>query len=381
MYPAAVLVKSLTDSLGLYIHIPFCEKKCNYCDFYSSFVTEELLDKFTESLISYVKKWGGNLKNRPIDTIYFGGGTPSLMNKRLETVLNVIKAEFNVLDSAEITLELNPTGNVEELLQSAKKAGVNRLSIGMQSSSDTELSVLGRRHSKQDIINTFLLARRFHFDNISLDIMLGLPDSSCETLEESLQFAADLSPEHISAYILKIEDNTPFYKNRDKLCLPDDDMQSEQYLFMCNFLQKKGYTHYEISNFCKTGKESRHNLKYWHCEEYLGLGPSAHSFLDGKRFYYQRNLKDFINGTTPVADGTGGDLNEYIMLALRLKEGISVKAIEEKFSIKLPNSIFKKCKLFEKGNLLKYENGNISLTESGMLVSNTVISELLECIE
>ena len=381
MYQVAASVKSLTNNLGLYIHIPFCEKKCNYCDFYSSFVTEDLLDTYTESLISYVKKWGGNLKNRPIDTIYFGGGTPSLMNKRIKTVLDTIKAEFNVLDSAEITLELNPTGNVEELLQSAKNAGIKRLSIGMQSGIDTELKVLGRRHSKQDIINTFTLARRFHFNNISLDIMLGLPDSSCETLKESLQLAISLSPEHISTYVLKIEENTFFYKNKDTLTLPDDDAQAEQYLFMCNFLQKNGYKHYEISNFCKTDMESRHNLKYWHCEEYLGIGPSAHSFLNGKRFYYPRALKEFINGTEPVADGTGGSAEEYLMLALRLCEGLNLNRFAKISNKDLPQSFFEKCELFEKGNLLKYKNGNISLTENGMLVSNTVISELLECIE
>ena len=363
------------------MHVPFCEKKCNYCDFYSSFVTEELLDRFTESLINSVKEWGGNLKNRPIDTIYFGGGTPSLMNKRLETVLNVIKAEFNVLDSAEITLELNPSGNVLPILKSAKKAGVNRLSIGMQSGIDSELSLLGRRHTKTDVLNTVKYARETGFDNISIDIMTGLPNSSCDTLKESLDFALTLSPEHISAYILKIEENTAFYRKKESLNLPDDDAQAEQYLFMCEYLKSKGYTHYEISNFCKTGKESCHNLKYWHCEEYLGLGPAAHSFLDGKRFYYPRDLKAFINGNSPEPDGNGGSVQEYIMLALRLCDGFSQQSLYETFGITLPVSFFEKCKLFEKGNLLKYENGNISLTENGMLVSNTVISELLECIE
>ncbi len=381
VYPAAASVKSLTNGLGLYIHIPFCEKKCNYCDFYSSFVTDELLDNYTKSLICYIKEWGGKLKNRPIDTIYFGGGTPSLLNERIKTILSAIKQEFNVLDLAEITLELNPTGNVEQLLLCAKQAGVNRLSIGMQSGSDTELKLLGRRHSKQDIINTFSLARRLGFNNISLDVMLGLPDSSCETLESSLQLATDLSPEHISAYVLKIEENTFFYKIKHQLNLPDDDAQAEQYLIMCEYLKNKGYEHYEISNFCKSGKTSRHNLKYWHCEEYLGIGPSAHSFLNGERFYYPKNLKEFINGTQPINDGTGGTSEEYLMLNLRLNSGLDLNNFAEKLGEKLPQSFFEKCELFQKGNLLTYKNNNISLTENGMLVSNTVISELLECIE
>ena len=380
-YPEAVSVKFLTNNVGLYLHIPFCEKKCNYCDFYSSFVTEELLDNYTTALIKAIKEWGGKLKNRPIDTIYLGGGTPSLLNERIVKILDAVRSNFNVEASSEITLEFNPANDVLPILQNAKLAGVNRLSIGMQTANDSELEILGRRHTFADTVNTFNTARQIGFDNISLDIMLSLPFSSNETLKESLEKAVMLSPEHISAYILKIEQNTAFYKKAESLHLPDDDSQSEQYLFMCDFLQNKGYRHYEISNFCKTGKESRHNLKYWHCEEYLGIGPSAHSYLNGERFYYPKNLKEFINGSEPVFDGIGGNAEEYLMLALRLSEGLNLSVFTERFNRTLPQSFYKKCNLFENSNLLKHVNGNISLTDNGMLVSNAVISELLECIE
>ena len=361
-------MKFLTN-LGLYLHIPFCNGKCAYCDFYSAFTNEELIDGYTSALIREIKQWGGKI-TRPIDTIYLGGGTPSLLNQRLVPLLQAVYDNLKVLDNAEITLEVNPADNVCEILQNAKTAGVNRISIGAQSGSDAELAVLGRRHTAKDTQNTVKLARELGFKNISLDLMLGLPDSSCETLKNSLDFLLDLKPEHISAYILKIEENTKFYKNRDLLNLPDDDAVSDQYLFMCEYLENNGFCHYEISNFCKDNKASSHNLKYWKCEEYLGLGPSAHSFLDGKRFFYPRDLKSFIKGNSPTPDGNGGDSAEQIMLALRLKDGIKTEF--------LPNGALKRCELFAKNNLAVLENDNFSLTNKGMLLSNTIISEILE---
>ena len=361
-------MKFLTN-LGLYLHIPFCNGKCAYCDFYSAFTNEELIDSYTTALIREIKQWGGKI-TRPIDTIYLGGGTPSLLNHRLMPLLKAVCENFEVLDNAEITLEVNPADNVYEILQNAKAAGVNRISIGAQSGSDFELSVLGRRHTAKDTETAVKLARELGFNNISLDLMLGLPDSDCNTLKNSLDFLLNLNPEHISAYILKIEENTKFYKLRDTLNLPDDDNISDQYLFMCEYLENNGFCHYEISNFCKDNKASRHNLKYWNCEEYLGLGPSAHSFLEGERFFYPRDLKAFMKGNSPTPDGNGGDLEEQIMLALRLKDGIKTDI--------LPTSALKKCEFFAKNGLAVLENNNFSLTNNGMLLSNTIIFEILE---
>lgn len=361
-------MKFLTN-LGLYLHIPFCNGKCAYCDFYSAFTNEELIDSYLTALIREIKQWGGKI-NRPIDTIYLGGGTPSLLNHHLVPLLKAVYENFNVLDNAEITLELNPADNVLEILKNAKTAGVNRISIGAQSGDDNELSVLGRRHTAKDTQTAVKAARNLGFNNVSLDLMLGLPDSNLKTLKNGLDFLLDLSPEHISAYILKIEENTKFYKQKATLNLPDDDAVSDQYLFMCEYLENNGFCHYEISNFCKENFESKHNLKYWKCEEYLGLGPAAHSFLDGKRFYYPRDLKAFIKGNSPTPDGEGGDLSERIMLALRLKDGIKTED--------LPTAAKQKCELFSKNGLAILDDGNFSLTNSGMLLSNSIISEILE---
>ncbi len=359
------MVKSLTN-LGLYLHIPFCKRKCAYCDFYSAIFTEELTDKYIQALKRELKQWGGNL-NRPIDTIYLGGGTPSLLNHRLPELLDCVRQNFKVIDNAEITLEINPQGDMYEVLENAKKAGVNRLSIGVQSSDDDELQILGRTHSKADAKNTVKTARSLGFSNISLDLMLGLPNSDKNTLKQSLDFLISLTPEHISGYILKIEENTAFKKCEEALDLPSEDEICDQYLFMCEHLKKNAFSHYEISNFAKKGYESRHNLKYWRCEEYLGIGPSAHSFVDGKRFYYPRDLKAFISGNSPIPDGDGGDQQEKLMLALRLSDGISAENLPEH-----------KTLLFVKNGLATIENGNFSLTNKGMLVSNQVITELLE---
>ena len=361
----------LTNPIGLYIHIPFCLKKCNYCDFYSVAVNDQLKKDYVEALIKEIKQWGGSL-GRPIDTIYFGGGTPSLLAKFLPRIMKEVKTSFCLLEGAEITMEMNPADNCEEILNFALEAGVNRLSIGAQSGDNRELEVLGRRHTLNQTAETVKLARSLGFNNISLDIMLGLPNSSEKSLEKSLEFITDLEPEHISAYILKIEENTVFHKVYDTLKLPDEDSTADQYLQMCKYLENKGYEHYEISNFAKTGYESRHNLKYWELKEYLGLGPSAHSFIDGKRFYFKRDLSEFLEGTSPLPDGEGGSEEERIMLALRLSKGVKLELTER---------LEKKCRLLSQNKLLNINDQSISLTDQGMLLSNSIITEILECIK
>ncbi|MBR4099969.1 MAG: radical SAM family heme chaperone HemW [Clostridia bacterium] len=358
-------MKFLTK-LGLYLHIPFCVKKCAYCDFYSAVFTEEMAVKYFEALKREIKQWGGKI-NRPIDTIYLGGGTPSLLNDKLPNLLECVKENFRVTQNAEITLEINPQPNITQILENAKRAGINRLSIGAQSGADHELKALGRTHSKDDTKNAVATAKALGFSNVSLDLMLGLPDSDNKTLKTNLDFITSLEPTHISAYILKVEPNTLFSKTENMLNLPDEDGICEQYLYMCEYLGKKGFSHYEISNFAKPQFESRHNLKYWNCEEYLGLGPSAHSFLNGERFYYPRDMKAFISGNTPIFDSEGGSDDEKLMLALRLKKGVSTDA--------LPQS---KLDFFVKNGFAEIQNNQFSLTDKGMLISNQIILQLLE---
>ncbi|MBR4073516.1 MAG: radical SAM family heme chaperone HemW [Clostridia bacterium] len=361
---------------GLYIHIPFCAKKCAYCNFYSACVTETVFESYFQALIKEIRKWGGSL-GRPFETVYIGGGTPSLLGERIIPLMWAIRESFNILPNAEITAEMNPDGDYQLFLTAAQKAGVNRISIGAQSGIDSELALLGRTHSSYDTKKAFFAAREAGFKNISLDLMTGLPDSSINSLKTSLDFLGDLNPEHISTYILKIEEKTKLSMCKG-LNLPDEDAQAEQYLFTCKYLEEKGYSHYEISNFSKQGFEGRHNLKYWQCEEYLGIGPAAHSFIDGKRFFYPANLKGFINNPHTEADGEGGGCEEYFMLNLRLKKGINLIEFSCKFGITIHSDLYDYLHLLQKEGLIKLKQDTLSLTDEGMLVSNTVITEILE---
>lgn len=337
------------------------------------------MDSYTEALIREIRQWGGKT-NRPIDTVYFGGGTPALLEHRLEGIMRAVRESFSISGNAEITLEMNPGGNTDSILEHAAESGVNRLSIGAQCGIDRELKAIGRRHTVSDTVTAVEKARSAGFDNISLDIMLGLPDSDENTLSESLGFIKNLDPEHISAYILKIEPNTVFGKKAEALNLPDDDRTAEQYLQVCENLKKSGYRHYEISNFAVKNRESRHNLKYWRLDEYLGIGPGAHSLLNNERFYYKRDLKAFINGCDTMSEGPGGTAEEYIMLRLRLAEGLDISRLKRLYDIAPRHDFYKKCHLFEENGLLRISGDNVSLTDRGMLLSNSIITEFLENI-
>ena len=360
-------MKYLPDNIGLYIHIPFCAKRCLYCDFYSAVINKRVYKDYISALLREVRRWGKKT-DRPVDTVYFGGGTPSVLGHDIVPLMSEIKNCFNVLPGAEITAECNPGCDVA-FYSAAFKAGVNRLSLGVQAGDNGRLKNLGRTHTVEDVSAAIYAARQSGFGNISLDIMIALPGSNLETLKEDIDFVCSFSPEHISAYILKIEPNTAFYKRREELALPDEDSAADQYLFLCETLKNRGFEHYEISNFASKAKKSRHNLKYWRCEEYLGLGPSAHSFLSGKRFYYPRDLKAFIAGNTPVPDGTGGDKAERIMLALRTNDGVDLSYLSP--------AALEKAKDYEISGLLRFTDGKVVLTDKGMLISNGIITEFL----
>lgn len=374
-------MKFLIDNpIGLYLHIPFCKKKCAYCDFYSACVTEKLKAEYLKALCTSVEEWGGKI-NRPVDTVYFGGGTPSLLGENLIPLAGAVRSSFDLSGKAEITLELNPDQGTEAVLLSARKAGINRLSVGVQSGIDSELSLLGRTHTAAQSTEAIFTARRLGFKNISVDLMCALPGSSLESIEQSLNFITRYQPEHISVYILKIEENTLFHKKRAELNIPDDDAAAEQYIYICEYLKARGYRHYEISNFALPGFESRHNLKYWHCEEYLGLWAAAHSFLNGKRFFFPRSIKSFLNGESPLPDGNGGDIREYLMLGLRLSDGIRFSEYRSRFGSEPPQSFLKAAERLSDTEFLKLSDNGVALTESGMLLSNTLITELLENVE
>lgn len=305
------------------------------------------------------------------DTVYFGGGTPSLMTEmQLYLILSAVREKFAVKENCEITLECNPSSeNLREFLLSASRCGVNRISLGMQSSSDLERKKLGRKGSSRDIANAVEFSRKAGIYNISLDVMIGVPGSNTETLRDTLSFALSLGVPHISAYMLKIEEGTYYYKNADKLNLPSEDETADMYLYMSQYLRENGFTHYEISNFSKEGFYSRHNMKYWEGAPYLGFGAAAHSFFGGNRFYFPRDTEYFINGGKVISDGKGGDEEEKILLSLRTCKGISLSD---------KNALFtEKARFFQKHGFAVIKEDAFTLTAKGFLLSNTIISELL----
>ena len=362
-------------NIGLYLHIPFCKSKCPYCDFYSFSGKDTEKEEYTKALKDRILRIS-NLQCKG-DTLYIGGGTPSVLGaENLKTLVDTCKNDF-LTDDAEITVECNPHGLNEDFFKTLYSCGVNRISMGLQSAVDSERRILGRLSDRNQVENAVKMAQRVGFSNITLDVMLGIPNQTEKNLNETLDFCISLGVPHISAYMLKLEENTHFYKNQEKYNFPDDDLTADLYLQMCETLHSNGIMQYEISNFSKNGFESRHNLKYWHCEEYLGLGPSAHSFLNGKRFYFDRDFKAFMNGNSPIDDGVGGDFTEYAMLNLRLVEGLNEDKVFERFGHNIPKEIYEKSQIFiDNGYMLKNENG-LALTRNGFLMSNSILAEIL----
>ena len=363
-------------NIGLYLHIPFCKSKCPYCDFYSFSGKETEKDEYTRVLNDRISSSISTLQCKG-DTLYIGGGTPSVLGaENLAALVNTCKKDF-LTEDAEITVECNPHGLNEDFFKTLYNSGVNRISMGLQSAVDSERRILGRLSDRNQVEHAVKIAQLVGFENITLDVMLGVPEQTESSLNETLDFCVSLGVPHISAYMLKLEENTHFYKNQHKYNFPDDDLTADLYLQMCETLENQGIMQYEISNFAKKGFESRHNLKYWHCEEYLGLGPSAHSFMDGKRFYFDRDFNAFMNGNPPIRDGIGGDFTEYAMLGLRLVEGLNENKVLERFGHSIPNEIYEKSKIFiDNGYMTKTENG-LALTRKGFLMSNMILAEIL----
>ena len=361
----------------IYIHVPFCDGKCPYCDFYSLVSDDKLKDSYVQSLIAHFKSRESKKINAK--SIYFGGGTPNLLGaERLTQVLKAAKSSFSPTENAEITVEVNPGQIDAAFFKQIKAAGFNRISMGLQSANENELKLLGRQHTAEDVRNAVADAKSAGFENISVDLMIGLPNSTVKTLKMSIDFAASLEVQHISSYILKIEENTTFSK-ADKVILPGDDEVSEQYLFAVEELAKYEFAQYEISNFSKKGFESRHNLVYWQGDNYLGFGPAAHSFYEGERFYYPRNIDEFIAGSEPISDGAGGDFDELVMLSLRLSEGLSRESCEQKFGdgSELYKKLLKNAQKCPQ-ELILADNDRIKLTPKGFLLSNQIILKLLD---
>lgn len=344
---------------GLYIHVPFCRKKCPYCDFYSVGFREDLAEQYADAVLRNLRYY-----NERFDTVYFGGGTPILLARQIPRIL----AEVHRTASAEVTVECNPLEMDKETLKILRGCGVNRLSVGIQSAVDEELAALGRTHTFEQARQAVLTANKVGFYDISADIMIGTPGQTAETLTRTIGELGDLPLTHISAYMLKIEPNTVFGKKPP--ALPDEDETAELYLSAVCLLENARFMQYEVSNFARRGMTSRHNLKYWRREEYIGIGAAAHSFYKGKRFAVARNLREFIaseHQTEAITDSAPDELEERIMLGLRLTEGIPKKlwALIQSGLPLIPKQYY------------KIENDRLSLTADGFLVSNEIISTLL----
>lgn len=374
----------MTQPLGIYIHIPFCRSKCAYCDFCS--VTgwdDRLLDRYCAALEAQMGEYFAH--HRPaVDTVYFGGGTPSVMGgKRIARLLEALKNKVRLLERAEVTVEVNPESCDEALFKALRKAGVNRISMGVQSADDGELRRIGRIHTFQQAADAVQMCRKYCTDNISLDIIYALPGQTLEKYLESLDKLMSLSPKHISAYALKVEEGTPLWRENPEL--PDEDTQADMYLETVKRLEQAGWKQYEISNFAKPGFYSRHNSRYWDLSPYLGLGCAAHSYYDGQRFQFTSSIPDYVEGVLgrraileeqdELAEGDRH--GEYVMLRLRTCEGIDPREFTRRFDRDFAPYAARLERYRSAGYTELLSDGRWRLTATGFLVSNPIIADVV----
>ena len=381
------LKKKNKKPLGIYIHIPFCRSKCQYCDFYSlTSKDDKLMDSFIEATCKHIKEAGALAPGYQVDTIYFGGGTPSFFGADgMAMILSAIRRGFDVLHDAEITFEANPDSVSQKLLSRLRNEGFNRVSLGIQTDDDAILQKIGRPHTYAQAEQAVERIRKAGFQNLSVDLMYGLPGQTLESWEGTVRHVLKLAPDHISCYGLKVEERTPMYQYKDAINLPDDDLQADMYLAAVEILRSKGYRQYEISNFARKGMVSKHNMKYWTGGEYLGFGPDASSDFGGKRFTAVRDLLGYLDGIKhggkvmaevheiPPRERAG----EYLMTRLRTTAGILGDDYERHFL--LPFTPLEAClqKYASQGYAVQTAEGIWHLTPEGFLISNTIISDLL----
>ena len=367
--------------LGLYIHIPFCKSKCAYCDFYSLPDSEALMDDYCRALEQHLKEVAPQAGCHLADTVYFGGGTPSYLgSERLCRLLGSIKKLYKVDKHAEITLEANPdSAGDKKALKRLRRAGFNRISLGVQATDDEMLRAIGRIHTWQQTRDAVAAARKAGFKNISLDLIYGLPGQTMEQWEQTLSDAVGLLPEHLSCYGLKLEEGTPLYDRRAELSFPDEELQADMYLYTVEFLKQCGYEQYEISNFAKPGFASRHNLKYWLMQEYAGFGPGAFSDFGNVRYGYARDLHSYLKGELQLQESENVSPDErereYLMLRLRTARGIDPKEFEYRFRQRFEPlaALLRQC---AGQGLAEEDERGWHLTPRGFLVSNRIIGLL-----
>ena len=382
----ALFAKKERIPLGIYIHVPFCRSKCQYCDFYSETTSnDQVMDAYIQAMRQHIREAGKLAPNHQVDTIYFGGGTPSFFGADgMASILAAIRMAFKVTNDAEITFEANPDSVSDKLLRRLRSEGFNRVSLGIQTDDNELLKRLGRPHNYAQAVSAVERIRKAGFRNLSLDLMYGLPGQTIEQWENTLRRVLSLNPDHMSCYALKVEEGTPLYQYKDIAGIPNDDTQADMYLSAVQILRSKGYRQYEISNFAKKGLQSRHNLKYWLGGEYLGFGPSASSDFAGKRFTMVRDLAAYVRGIrdqkTVVAEVEEVPQREraaeYLMTRLRTTYGIQGEEYENKYLLPFA-PLERVLETFSERNLaIRTSDGHWYLTPEGFLISNTIITDL-----
>jgi oxygen-independent coproporphyrinogen III oxidase len=372
---------------GIYLHIPFCSQKCTYCDFYS-IVAPSKMSEFINALVKEIDSRVTYLNGEQVKTVYFGGGTPSLLREQDWTIVfDSILKNFTLTENAEITLEANPDDLNTEYLSLLKHQGFNRLSIGIQSFDNGHLKKVNRRHTGEQAIQAVRDAQKVGFENISIDLIYGLPNQDFENWKRQLDTAFTLGVQHMSIYGLTFEEKTALWKQKEKgIVIPQpDETMNEMYLYTRQLMQKNGFEPYEISNFAQNGYRSKHNSSYWNNESYLGLGPSAHSFDGDSRQWNISSLKFYcdslINNTQYFEKeelSNNEKLNDYVMVRLRTAEGIDLNFVENEFGLSYKNDLEKYIiPYISSGNAVKEENF-IKLTENGILISNHILVELMK---
>lgn len=369
------------DSLGLYIHIPFCVRKCRYCDFCSFPITEDARAQYVTALVSEIEH--AQTDARKVDSIFFGGGTPSLLSvDEFRRVISAVVDRFFVASDAEITVEMNPGTVTKEKLSAMCALGVNRVSMGLQSAHNSELSSLGRIHTYEQFLESLSLVRESGIENVNVDLMYAIPGQTAESFRETLERVIALSPSHISAYSLILEEGTPLYNERESLSFPSEEEEEIMYRMACEMLGNAGYLHYEISNYAKEGKICRHNLRYWQGGDYLGFGISAHSLYHGERLAKTEDLASYLCDPFSYENREIRDKNaeeeEYIMLSLRTSFGISLDACRTRFGRDLLSEKKDIIDLLKRQGLLSVDRDRLFLTERGFYLSNAIICELLQ---
>lgn len=377
--------KKTERTLGLYLHIPFCKAKCAYCDFYSLPHREEQMDDYVEALRRHLEEVAPQAAHHTVDTVYFGGGTPSYLGeKRLCRLLQTVKKRYRLAKDAEITLEANPDSACDvKMLRALRRAGFNRISLGVQTDDEALLREIGRVHTWEQVTAAVDAIRKAKFHNLSLDLIYGLPHQTMEAWEKTLAHVVDLSPEHLSCYGLKVEEGTPLYDRREDAGLPDDELQADMYLYAVEYLAQLGYGQYEISNFARDGFASRHNLKYWTLGEYAGFGPGAHSDFGNVRYGYVRDLDRYLRGELVLSESESVPPQErdreYIMLSLRTTAGIDRRVFENRFRQRF-TPLEAPFALYEQHGLAARTANGWRLTPKGFLVSNRIIGEVQEVL-